>query len=348
MPAQTTPSTPPSSVAPQPVQHIEPVQAIPLSFTPEIETVEIPFRAPVRRRIFLKADNADRIKLPWLSRPEETWPARKPRRKRKAPQQVLGEPVELPNKSQGPDNGAGAEDELEKASESVLDQSQKEDAVATESTSLESAARPETPTTSQPASEDVHSTAPTTPSSSIQTPLAVPGDTTPVANIPAKRATKPAVPIIPALPKTISKDASRKDSGKSVEEQAVQIEPSSTPETTVAKAVESVQAEPATEETKPAAPAAPAWSKPKAWSGLFNPGTAKSAASNEGPVTNAAPGFAKSTSESLGDALRSFDPVSNDSKICFIEPRGLVNTGNMCYMNSVRCRILFSGTSNIF
>lgn len=38
---------------------------------------------------------------------------------------------------------------------------------------------------------------------------------------------------------------------------------------------------------------------------------------------------------SLADALRSYSAKSKDTKIAFIEPRGLVNTGNMCYMNSV-------------
>ena len=41
-------------------------------------------------------------------------------------------------------------------------------------------------------------------------------------------------------------------------------------------------------------------------------------------------------SASLSDALRSYD-VRNGSRISFLEPRGLVNTGNMCYMNSVSC-----------
>ena len=48
-------------------------------------------------------------------------------------------------------------------------------------------------------------------------------------------------------------------------------------------------------------------------------------------------GFATSKTGSLADVLSSFliNDGSEDSKISFLEPRGLINTGNMCYMNSV-------------
>jgi len=37
----------------------------------------------------------------------------------------------------------------------------------------------------------------------------------------------------------------------------------------------------------------------------------------------------------LASALHEFSATVRDGKLAFIEPRGLVNTGNMCYMNSV-------------
>lgn len=45
---------------------------------------------------------------------------------------------------------------------------------------------------------------------------------------------------------------------------------------------------------------------------------------------------------SLGEALSSFDikDIQETSKLSFLEPRGLVNTGNMCYMNSVSLAVL--------
>jgi ubiquitin carboxyl-terminal hydrolase 10 len=36
----------------------------------------------------------------------------------------------------------------------------------------------------------------------------------------------------------------------------------------------------------------------------------------------------------MAEALRAFR-VGHPEKLKFIEPRGLINTGNMCYMNSV-------------
>ena len=43
------------------------------------------------------------------------------------------------------------------------------------------------------------------------------------------------------------------------------------------------------------------------------------------------------TNNSLTEVLSSFsvNDSGNASKIAFLKPRGLVNTGNMCYMNSV-------------
>jgi len=41
------------------------------------------------------------------------------------------------------------------------------------------------------------------------------------------------------------------------------------------------------------------------------------------------------TSNSLAEVLNKYQVESHD-KVSFVEPRGLVNTGNMCYMNSVR------------
>ena len=37
---------------------------------------------------------------------------------------------------------------------------------------------------------------------------------------------------------------------------------------------------------------------------------------------------------SLAEALRQYN-VEGETPLSFLEPRGLVNTGNMCYMNSV-------------
>lgn len=62
-------------------------------------------------------------------------------------------------------------------------------------------------------------------------------------------------------------------------------------------------------------------------------GTAAAAAAVNGAIlTN---GSALPKNASLSEALRQYT-VNSDTKLFFLEPRGLVNTGNMCYMNSVR------------
>ena len=75
---------------------------------------------------------------------------------------------------------------------------------------------------------------------------------------------------------------------------------------------------------------------PKSWAELVKrqasqkAGNSASLTSNE-PNTN---GAGNPKTGSLGEVLQSFS-VPSDSKLSFLEPRGLVNTGNMCYMNSV-------------
>jgi ubiquitin carboxyl-terminal hydrolase 10 len=76
---------------------------------------------------------------------------------------------------------------------------------------------------------------------------------------------------------------------------------------------------------------------PKSWADLVRSNTPQgpNAASSNGllvPTTN--PASATSKSNALADVIRDFN-VNNGGKLSFLEPRGLVNTGNMCYMNSV-------------
>lgn len=73
---------------------------------------------------------------------------------------------------------------------------------------------------------------------------------------------------------------------------------------------------------------------PKSWADLVRtkskPGAAAAPANGE-PIAN---GIQLPKSASLADALKQYN-VRSDIKLPFLEPRGLVNTGNMCYMNSV-------------
>ena len=78
--------------------------------------------------------------------------------------------------------------------------------------------------------------------------------------------------------------------------------------------------------------------KPKARNGP-NGAPATESANGEETTEDAAgvigsSAYAKSSAISLAEAVRDYR-VGNENKIAFLEPRGLINTGNMCYMNSV-------------
>ena len=271
--------------------------------------------------------------MPWLSRPDLSWPARKARRKRKAATK-LAEPVtptptaqEVVERPEPEKTIAPAENEVEDVVEDEPVDSQKQ-------IQEEAVPRPETPSTSHPASEE-NSTNPTTPSSQHAS-ASVAGETTPV---PKQR---PNGPVVPALPKVI-RDAKTTPDKKGESESDTTATAAET-SAEVSKPTPDGDKEPVKQEAPAAAPKA--WSTPKLWTGLFNPSAANSTApSSESGLGSTTPAVAKSNAESLAEALRSFNAVTNDSKIAFLKPRGLVNTGNMCYMNSV-CTSLFIEVHN--
>lgn len=73
---------------------------------------------------------------------------------------------------------------------------------------------------------------------------------------------------------------------------------------------------------------------PKTWADLVR--SKASAAHVQGALNGAllTNGTDQSRNGSIGEVLKQFD-VDEHAKLPFLEPRGLVNTGNMCYMNSV-------------
>jgi ubiquitin carboxyl-terminal hydrolase 10 len=218
------------------------------------------------------------------------------------------------------------------------------------------AQRPETPSTQEPQSEDASSTSPTTPSSAHPANTSTGASATPTNVLkPVARPAVPAlpaVPIIPAIPKASSKDpkpAADKvtQEEKSGEAAKLPVELSSaTSDTTVVGA--------AAEETDEAAIIAPVKTAPKSWANLFTSAApiAKPTATQNGADSNGATAtqggavadgstasgdlaiFAKSNANSVAEALHAYR-VGGGEKVAFVEPRGLINTGNMCYMNSV-------------
>lgn len=205
--------------------------------------------------------------------------------------------------------------------------------------SAPNAPRPETPSTAQPLSEETTSTTPTTPSS-LQKDSALPAaSASPTQTKPPPRHTA-AVPIVPVVPKP----ASRTSSGAAVSDQNVVGSPEAKsvlddfgpPSTTVSGEEATNPEDPDTKSTLQ-----PIKNAPKLWTGLFKGPTGEiTTATGNGIQANpsalvSTSTFSKTNSESLADALRTFNASAADAKLAFIKPRGLVNTGNMCYMNSV-------------
>jgi len=91
-------------------------------------------------------------------------------------------------------------------------------------------------------------------------------------------------------------------------------------------------AEPASKTPPP--PPVKAWTAPKSWTGLFSQPVAPKSSSEASKVSNYTEA-GNNNGETLGEALRIFNADAKDAKVAFLEPRGLVNSGNMCYMNSV-------------
>lgn len=94
---------------------------------------------------------------------------------------------------------------------------------------------------------------------------------------------------------------------------------------------------------------------PKSWADLVRTMGQSSTARTAQATFDSAPKtdtFVPGKAGSLADALSSYSvkDSNENAKIAFLEPRGLVNTGNMCYMNSVspRCTSEFSIASNCF
>jgi len=191
----------------------------------------------------------------------------------------------------------------------------------------------ETPATSLAPSE-TDSSMPATPPQSTIPPLSSRPTT---SSTHMRTPTKPVLPVLPVTPKVVGKAQTSPSKSESkddvVEPSSVQSPPSDTTQSTVTGAQPSTSEDDDSVAAVPAAPVAPP--KPKSWAELLRsktgnvpPATADSDADNEND------GNGSTKAGSLAEALRAFS-VASASRIPFLEPRGLVNTGNMCYMNSV-------------
>lgn len=199
----------------------------------------------------------------------------------------------------------------------------------------------ETPTTSYDPS-DTDSTQPTTPSSAAVPPLRR------EPSQPSKsvhRSTASVTTIVPAIPNISLPSRPSKPAPASIPSRsgkAAGVQPSNADY--LANAVDAaaqakaedhaVAAEQNTATTSP-----PKKEAPKSWADLVRtmapPKSSTTAA--EANVITQMNGVAHTKTGSLSEALSSYSVAEarENSKVAFLEPRGLVNTGNMCYMNSV-------------
>ncbi|KAL2261828.1 hypothetical protein VTK26DRAFT_3212 [Humicola hyalothermophila] len=346
LPQPSEPQQPELKKEPQPAPQPEPHPEVNLPKPPSEPAV-----TPSPTVSLSPAREPFRPPLPWLSVPDSPFPPRAARlRRRRKLLAADAEGVKLPQGQYGPvadtpstdivvedkEEQRLAEDGQEKATQAALKSENKTEAVPP---------RSETPSTQD---QDAPSTSATTPSS-VQPPKPGKPATRPIARA------VPAVPVIPALPKTGSKDATATANaeGSSTKNKVASESngaQAGSPETNPHEVNGTTEAKPA-EEAQPA----PAPAKPKLWTGLFSkssstPSTSASAtaaqarpnggAAEASNAALAAGSFAKSNASSFAEALQAYRATSQD-RLAFLEPRGLVNTGNMCYMNSVLQVLIF-------
>ncbi|KAG9255805.1 uncharacterized protein F5Z01DRAFT_558525 [Emericellopsis atlantica] len=241
--------------------------------------------------------------LPWFSHPDESFPAWKPKSSRKKfTSSSLA--VSLPVVQQEPASESNEPSEkaaAAPASSSATAGQTKDQATTQETTNIEHGQRAET-TSSTP-----------TRSTNVQEHGSVPA---------------------PVAPKDASQKAVPEVSGS--EEQTTEREGS----------------DEATTAPVPAPAPAPKPAPPTSWANLFARNAANRAAASHGDSSvssvngdgaNGPSGtnlFPKTVTNSAGDAIHAYR-VGSSGKAAYIEPRGLINTGNMCYMNSVLQVLMF-------
>ncbi|KAE9974959.1 hypothetical protein BLS_002846 [Venturia inaequalis] len=282
--------------------------------------------------------------LPWCSwhsvAPLALLPAARRRGPRKAPQSQ-SEVLELP--SQGEEAGletshvseakqaaeqAVVEQDQEPADEIVADTAEAQS--ESQTSTLAAPSEQETPPTSHAPSENDSET-PSTPSAlqPVQTPT----------HSHNRTATRPVVPIIPKVPTAATPKASpssRAPGSQKSSPQPTDHSPSSGTDSSTTLMGDPVpEGSPESLESQPKA-SPPVKAAPKSWADLMRkPGSASSAPAVSSGVNGvSASGSPPSSKTSLAEAMRSFS-VDSVTKFSFLKPRGLENTGNMCYMNSV-------------
>ncbi|QSS54243.1 ubiquitin-specific protease [Histoplasma capsulatum var. duboisii H88] len=292
--------------------------------TPPSQPVNAPERTktatPLSRQLFQPP-------LPWLSVPEAPFPARAPRRRRKARTlQASTVRVEFSAKADP------------------------SDVKVQESTSVEGPSKtaPESekdgPATPQPSSES-NLIQPTTPSSTTASQTGTKPQHTPAQTAGARQAIPivPIVPIIPSSPSTTKQPpTSPAKTTPTTPKRDGQVPLRPTPDGTQTTDTAPSSTESAIPTQDAPKPTPPIRAPPKSWADLVRT-KAPPSAGGASPTSTGIGELGVSKGESLLDVINhlSSNAEQYGDKIAFIEPRGLVNTGNMCYMNSVLQILVF-------
>ena len=250
--------------------------------------------------------------LPWYSNSEADFPPRARRRRRRRQNLDEGDAVIIAPRNVAEDDMQGPTPEE----------------VSSETSTIAAPSEPETPATSQAPSESDFSQV-STPATPAQATLPSPKATPTQTSQHVRRDTRTAI-AVPNIP-GIQRSKPSPPAASKPEVQTSQAEATTPSEE--AKAVTTVDETTGEEATAPVSlPPKPA---PKSWAELVKRNAPAATAPISQPNGIIINGAGLSKSASLADALKQYS-TQIDAKLSFLEPRGLVNTGNVCYMNSVR------------
>lgn len=266
------------------------------------------------------------MKVPWLSVEGESFPPRARRQRRRIARSALAAvPVIYPLAPGIPNEDNVTEEMVPAAPQG--DVPDKTEGIPADSPPTETP----TPLPSD-APSDAVSTQPTTPSSTVTIPLAKFQQTPTQPKVRPTGPVIPAVPILPQSPTSTMKappNSTQSAPSKGAENTATPDDENKALSTTSAEGQLPVASP---ETAKTASPP----EKPKSWANLFRSPDTQSSAANAASIS-ASNGVEVGKSETLADVLNEMGAsLDAPARISFLQPRGLVNTGNMCYMNSVR------------
>ena len=208
-------------------------------------------------------------------------------------------------------------------------QEQAADEAASDSSTIPAPSELETPATSNAPSEN-DCTVGSAPATPAQATFASPKQTpTPSQHVRRDTRTAIAVPNIPGISRPKASPPATSDKPGASPTSQIAVESPSQDQKSADGEVEQVTEDAAVAPAEPAPKPAP-----KSWADLVRRNAPPPSAASMLNGSLASNISQVSKSASLADALRQYS-VQSDTTLSFLEPRGLVNTGNMCYMNSV-------------